>query len=212
MRTSTRAARSAGCTGGRRASRWAPSTIWRRSWPRSGIPFSSLAFAALSHLHQDHAGGVPQLATTPILVAEAELALLNEKTPQLHGILPEHVAPATAAFTPVSFTPTDDPQLAPFGVAHDIHGDGTLLLLPTPGHTPGSMSLLIRRPDAPPLLLVGDATYDPRFLPRGIVPDVGDRTAQLDTARRSVALQSLNPTLRLLPAHDPNTLTALAAG
>ena len=135
----------------------------------------------------------------------------TRRPPQLHGILPDHVAPATATFTPVTFTPTDDPLLAPFGAAHDIHGDGTLLLLPTPGHSPGSMSLLIRRPDAPPLLLVGDATYDPTLLPRAIVPDVGDRPTQLDTARRLVALQHLNPTLRLLPAHDPNTLTALVA-
>jgi glyoxylase-like metal-dependent hydrolase (beta-lactamase superfamily II) len=33
-------------------------------------------------------------------------------------------------------------------------GDGSLVLLPTPGHTAGSMSLLVRRTGRPPLLQV----------------------------------------------------------
>jgi glyoxylase-like metal-dependent hydrolase (beta-lactamase superfamily II) len=176
-----------------------------------GHPVSSLSLAVISHLHQDHVGNVAALAGTPVLVSAAELALLEERTPELHGVLPAHVRAPGVAFTPVHVAPTDDPLLAPFGAAHDIHGDGSLLLVPTPGHSPGSMSLLIRRGDAPPLLLVGDVTYDYTLLPRGIVPDVGDRPTQLETARRIVALQSLLPDLRVLAAHDPATLTTLTA-
>jgi len=176
-----------------------------------GHPVSSIARVAISHLHQDHAGNLQHFAGTAVLVSRAELALLDERTPELHGVLSRHVPPPGVELTPVDFTPTDDPALAPFDAAHDIYGDGTLLLLPTPGHTPGSMSLMIRRPDAPPLLLVGDVTYDPRLLPHNIVPDVGHRPTQLETARRLTALQHLHPTLRILAAHDPNAPTLLAA-
>ena len=125
-------------------------------------------------------------------------------------MLARHVRGA-AQLTPITFTPTDDPALAPFEGVHDVAGDGTLLLLPTPGHSPGSMSLLIHRADAPPLLLVGDVTYDPALVPHGIVPDVGDRPTQLTTAHHIHHLQNHYPTLILLAAHDPNATLRLAA-
>jgi N-acyl homoserine lactone hydrolase len=63
-------------------------------------------------------------------------------------------------WTPIEPTPLEDPTLAAFAAGHDVFGDGSLMLLPTPGHTAGSMSMLVRRGDSPPLLLVGDLTYD----------------------------------------------------
>ena len=71
--------------------------------------------------------------------------------------------------------PTDNPGLALFRSCHDLFGDGSLVLLPTPGHTPGSMSLLIRRPGRLPLMMVGDVTYDAHLLEIGHVPGVGSR-------------------------------------
>jgi glyoxylase-like metal-dependent hydrolase (beta-lactamase superfamily II) len=73
---------------------------------------------------------------------------------------------------------TGDPDLAPFQACHDLFGDGSLVLLPTPGHTPGSMSLLVRRPRRPPLMMVGDVTYDTHLLQIGHVPGVGHRHDQ----------------------------------
>ena len=178
----------------------------------AGVPKTSIALAAISHLHYDHAGNVASLGAVPILVSEAEHALLSEKSPQMHGVLTEHVAPAGADFTPVAFTATDDPALAAFGASHDIHGDGSLVLLPTPGHSAGSMSLLVRRGEGrAPLLLVGDVTYDPALMDAGVVPDVGDRAVQLETAGRIRALREALPGLVVLAAHDPNAATLLAA-
>ncbi len=71
--------------------------------------------------------------------------------------------------------PTDDPGVSPFRTSYDLFGDGSLVLLPTPGHTPGSMSLLVRRPGQPPLVMVGDLTYDVHLLESGRVPGVGGR-------------------------------------
>ncbi len=59
---------------------------------------------------------------------------------------------------------------APFTEASDRMGDGSLTLLPTPGHTAGSVSLLVRRAGRPPLLLVGDLTYGADILQRGQLP------------------------------------------
>ena len=68
-------------------------------------------------------------------------------------------------------------RLAPFTAGHDLFGDGSLVLLPTPGHTPGSVSMLVRRPGQHPLLLVGDLTYDDRLLEAPQLPGVGEQAA-----------------------------------
>ncbi len=177
---------------------------------QAGSSLESIALAAVSHLHQDHAGNVALLGSTPVLVSAAEHALLGESNPAMHGVLAEHLG--DAALAPVEFTPSDDRVLAGFEGADDVHGDGSLVLLPTPGHSPGSMSLLVRRAGAAPLLLVGDATYDPALLLADVVPDVGDREAQLATARRIRALAEALPGLRVVAAHDPGAAALVAPG
>ena len=169
---------------------------------------SDITHVALSHLHQDHAGNLEPFTDVPVYVAPAELALLEQKTPELHGVLAARIPPPGVTLTPVPFSDASATDAAD-GV--DLFGDGTLTLLPTPGHSAGSMSLLIRRPDAAPLLLVGDVTYDPALLWRGIVPDVGDRRAQLETATSLARLRDAHPSLRVLAAHDPNALTLLTS-
>lgn len=176
-----------------------------------GIAPESIALVALSHLHYDHAGNVASLPGIPVLVSEAEHALLREASPEMHGVLVAAARLDTVDWRPVTFEPADDPLLAAFGAAHDIYGDGSLVLLSTPGHSVGSMSLLVRRASGPPLLLVGDVTYDPELLAAGIVPDVGDRAVQVDTARRIAALREALPELGIIAAHDPRAADILAA-
>lgn len=89
-------------------------------------------------------------------------------------------------------------------------GDGSLMLLPTPGHTAGSMSLLIRRPGRPPLLLAGDLTYGAEILQRGQLPGVGNRRRLTESSHKVLALaQQQQPGLVVLPAHDPTAAQRL---
>ncbi len=173
-----------------------------------GVPADRIALAAISHLHYDHAGNVGVLgaAGVPVLVSEAEHALLVGKSPEMHGILGEYLLSAGVEWRPVSFAPTGDAAVdGAFGGGYDLFGDGALVLVPTPGHSPGSMSLLVRRGgDAPALLLVGDVTYDPALLAAGVLQDVGDRAVQADTAARIAALAEALPGLRIVAGHDAN--------
>lgn len=94
--------------------------------------------------------------------------------------------------------------LVPFDHSLDLAGDGSLILLPTPGHTAGSMSLLVRRETRSPLLLVGDLTYGADILERRGVPGVGNRRKLMETSDKVLALEREMPDLVVLPAHDPN--------
>ena len=88
-------------------------------------------------------------------------------------------------------------------------GDGSLVLLPTPGHTAGSMSLLVRRAGKAPLLLAGDLTYGADILQRGQLPGVGNRRRLAESSHKVLALAAQQPGLVVLPAHDPTAAQRL---
>jgi glyoxylase-like metal-dependent hydrolase (beta-lactamase superfamily II) len=93
--------------------------------------------------------------------------------------------------------------LRPFTLGRDLFGDGSLVILPTPGHTPGSMSMLVRRSSQAPLLLVGDLTYDIHAFDQGVQSGVGSRRRLRQTRDRVLALRFGNPGMQILAAHDP---------
>lgn len=167
--------------------------------------------AILSHLHQDHIGGLPELISTNLLVSPAEWAELSRPGPELRGFLRSHLQLPGLHWHHVTMEPANDPSLAPFTESADVMGDGSLVLLPTPGHTAGSMSLLVRRNNRPPLLLVGDLTYGADILQRGQVPGVGNRSQLTRTTRKVLALAERQPGLVILPAHDPTAARRLLA-
>jgi N-acyl homoserine lactone hydrolase len=165
--------------------------------------------AIVSHLHQDHIGGLTELPGSELLVSAAEWAELAKPAPELRGFLRTHIQLPGLTWRQISMEPTNDPALEPFTESLDLMGDGSLVLLPTPGHTAGSVSLLIRRTAGPPLLLVGDLTYGAEILRRGQLPGVGNRRLLAESTRKVLALQQRYPSLVVLPAHDPTAAQRL---
>jgi N-acyl homoserine lactone hydrolase len=174
-----------------------------------GYAPADVGTAILSHLHQDHIGGLPELTGADLLVPAAEWAELHRPGPELHGFLRSHIQLPGLRWHQASPEPTRDPALAPFTASLDVMGDGSLMLLPTPGHTAGSVSLLVRRAGRPPLLLAGDLTYGAEILRRGQLPGVGNRRLLAESSRKVLALRQRQPGLVVLPAHDPTAAQRL---
>jgi N-acyl homoserine lactone hydrolase len=165
--------------------------------------------AVVSHLHQDHIGGLPELGKSRIVVSSAEWDSLRKPLPKARGLMPNHINLPGLRWDRVEMEGTADPDMAPFTRGHDLFADGSLVLLATPGHTPGSLSLLVRRPGHRPLLMVGDLTYDDALLAGGALPGVGHK-AQMRKATRMVnELRDTLPGLVVLPAHDPQAAQRL---
>lgn len=156
----------------------------------------------VSHLHFDHVGGLGEVLHADLLVSRNEWAQLSGPHPERDFIFREHVQCPAARWQCVDFDHTDDPLLAPFGGCHDVMNDGSLILLPTPGHTPGSISMLPRIKGRAPVLLIGDLAYDAESLIKDQLPDTGDKAQLLASYAKVRGLKERLPELVIFPLHD----------
>ena len=165
----------------------------------------------VSHLHFDHVGCIANVPQAELLVSRDEWRQLSGPHPERDFIFREHIELPSAKWCQIDFAPTSDPLFAPFGGCFDVMGDGSMTLLPTPGHTPGSTSMLVRTDGLPPLLLVGDLTYEVGLLMKDQVPGTGDKTQLRSSFAKVRTLKMQLPDLVILPAHDPAATEALRA-
>ena len=176
----------------------------------AGVDASDIRLAVISHLHFDHVGGIAQIPQADLIVSEREWSILSEPHPEREWILREHLEIPSAKWRQTAFSPTDDPLFEGFAGSHDVAGDGSMVLLPTPGHTKGSLSMLIRREGWDPILLVGDLTYEAGLIEQDVLPGVGDRKALLSSYAKVRALQERLPRLTIVASHDSAATEAVA--
>lgn len=176
----------------------------------AGFDPGAIQTAVISHLHFDHVGGIAQIPQAELLVSASEWAILSETHPEREWVLREHIEIPSAKWRQITFAPTDDPLFEGFAGIYDVAGDGSMILLPTPGHTQGSLSMLIRKKGWDPILLVGDLTYETALLERNIVPGTGDRDTLLASFSKVRHLKDRLPGLVIVASHDFAAKEAIA--
>jgi glyoxylase-like metal-dependent hydrolase (beta-lactamase superfamily II) len=176
-----------------------------------GYPMSDVHSVVLSHLHQDHIGGLSEVSAALLHVSRAEWHSKSRPRSELRGVMPDHIGLPGLRWKLVDFDARTRTAIGPFDSHVDLFDDGSLTLMSTPGHTPGSMSMLVRRPSRPPLALVGDLTYDAHLLSCGHVPGVRSRRQLAETTAQMNELSRQLGGLVVLAAHDPGAAGSLAA-
>jgi glyoxylase-like metal-dependent hydrolase (beta-lactamase superfamily II) len=174
-----------------------------------GFKPADVSKAIISHLHFDHIGGIADIPQAELIVSKDEWNQLAKPHPEREWLLREHIELPGARWQPIEFAATSDPLFAPFGGCHDVMGDGSIVLLPTPGHTPGSLSALVRRGGAAPLLLIGDLAYEVDMLMHDRLPGVGDARQLLASYAKVRELKARLPDLVILASHDPAAAQSL---
>lgn len=127
---------------------FSPSLRIDRQLARHGIAPEDVAHVVLSHIHSDHAGGLHHFPDAQLHIGAGEFAWAREEVAAGNRFVQwdQQIAPVLHR----SWHEVDDD--------HDLLGDGSVVLLRTPGHTPGHLSLVVRLPTRT-ILLTADATH-----------------------------------------------------
>ncbi len=137
-----------------------------------------IKYVGISHYHADHTGQVASFPKATLLIGTREWDSISAPKPA-EGV----------NFKPFESWIKGDSKVEPLpiGLDKDVFGDGSVIILRTPGHTPGHSSLLVK--------LAADGSGDPprrcRALPR-----------ELRFGRRSGLQLRPRPDRRLDGAHE----------
>lgn len=159
-----------------------------------GLRTTDIDRIVLSHLHFDHTGGLALFPGSQGFIGTEEMRYA--RTPRS---LDAHV------FSEKDLTAAGriDWLEVPKGYDHDVYGDGSVVILSLPGHTPGSLGLRLRLPDGNQMVLTSDAAHLRSNYEQttGIPIDV--HNADRDDSLRKLKLISTQPNATVWVSHDP---------
>ena len=145
-----------------------------------GLEISDITYVVLSHTHGDHIGNVSLFPNSTIVMQRAEYSWIqspdgtNDNVNQLKALARKLLG------TPKHLQLIDGDS--------DLFGDGSVTLVSTPGHTPGSQSLLVHLKNSGFIILSGDVVHLEENFEKNIVPslntDKAASIASMDKVRR----------------------------
>jgi N-acyl homoserine lactone hydrolase len=167
----------------------------------AGLDAADVRWHVATHLHIDHVGALGALPAAEVVLSQPEWDVATSSSGRARGLMLSAAARERAR--PVVFA---DAGCGPFPTVHRLTSDGAVTLLPTPGHSPGHMSVLVDDR----VLIVGDAVYSERQLRGGWIDGISpDPAAARESIRRLQELVGRTPTV-LLPTHEPAVPELLA--
>ncbi|KAE8133588.1 beta-lactamase-like protein [Aspergillus pseudotamarii] len=188
-----------------------------------GIKPTDLKGVILSHLHNDHAGGLEDLIAEapelPIYVSREHWNAFGKHPyfASMEGATPNH--------WPKEFTPRivdlQDKPLGPWEQSYPLTEDGKIWIVDTSGHVPGHISLVLYT-DAEhssventgkqrlAYFLPGDATYGLDLLDKEEPDGINDDPMRALRTLKTIKQFAKEMDVVILPSHDPNTPQLLA--
>src|SRR3954467_6922162 len=104
-----------------------------------------IKFVGISHYHADHTGQVASFPKATVLIGKGDWDAISGPKPG-QGV----------NFKPFESWIKGEGKVEALTLDKDVFEDGTVIVLRTPGHTPGHSSLLVKLPQMGAVILSGD--------------------------------------------------------
>ncbi|WP_432563218.1 MBL fold metallo-hydrolase [Kineococcus sp. SYSU DK003] len=170
----------------------------RQQLDAAGYDHRRLLGIVLTHSHWDHVSGLDSLAA-PVWTAPGERAHAGRaKDDRVFSRVTDDHEVREYSF--------DGPAHLGFSASRDVHGDGSVVIVPAAGHTPGSVVVFVTVPSGRRFAFIGDLTWQLEGITRQAErPLLLRALADSDPAgvRRDLArVIALADEVHLVPAHD----------
>jgi glyoxylase-like metal-dependent hydrolase (beta-lactamase superfamily II) len=156
-------------------------------------------FVGISHFHADHTGQLAPFKNATLLIGKGDWDGINA-TPPMGG----------ANVNGFKEWLSEKRKVEPQSADKDVFGDGSVVMLRTPGHTPGHSSLLVRLKDKP-VILVGDAVHFHENYEHEGVPGFNYDRAQTIASIQRIKQIEKNLKATVIIQHDPRDIGKLPA-
>jgi glyoxylase-like metal-dependent hydrolase (beta-lactamase superfamily II) len=173
----------------------------------AGLDLAAVSRVVLTHLHGDHMDGAVHVRR-PVLVHDKELEFSRSPSSRFFQKVLRQPIPSGVDFEPLRL---DDGPFGAFERSKALASDGRVVAVPTPGHTPGHISVVAVDDEGRHVFLAGDTTDTLEQLHARRHDAVGPKPAvSVATIDRILAHARERPTV-YLPSHDPESAARLAA-
>ena len=180
---------------------------------RLGVAAEDVATIVVSHFHADHVAGLRDFPNATVVCAReawtgvtARGRVASLRLGFLHDLMPDDIdarlsfAEERAAFA------LSGPYRA-FGTGRDLFGDGSIVVVPLPGHARGHVGVLLPVTPDGATFFIGDAAWSHAGYARSAPPPfattafLGDTAEYRRTLRNIGVLSRADPFVRIVPAH-----------
>lgn len=166
------------------------------------IPADQVKYLGISHFHFDHIGQAADFPTARLLIGAADLEAVKkgDRLPDNSTDSAVRLAPWVTGGAPVEALGTRD---------FDVFGDGSVMMMNTPGHSPGHHSLLIRLSGNKNYMLSGDLFHFTQNRTARQVPIFN--TSRADTLASMARFEEVAKRLKavVIIQHEPSDIAKL---
>lgn len=157
-----------------------------------GYKPSDITYLALSHYHSDHTANANAFAGSTWIVQKAERDAMFAERPGGGGPI------ATATFSALKDAKTRILN----NEDYDVFGDGSVVIMSTPGHTQGHQVLFVRTAKRGPIVLAGDLYHYPEERTTGKTPSFEFNAEQSKASRNRIEIFLKQTGAQLWIEHD----------